>query len=84
MDGSKILSMVVKNLHFLDSLNYLPVIIKSMPESFDLLCKKGYYPISLTLPTIWIMWALILNPNNMGRTLCLVMNELNFQSGMRG
>lgn len=26
------------DLHFLDSLNYLPMILKSMPESFDLTC----------------------------------------------
>jgi len=43
IDGSKILSMVVENLHFLDSLNYLPMSLKSMPKSFDLTCKKGYY-----------------------------------------
>ena len=36
--------MVVENLHFLDSLNYLPMSLKSMPKSFDLTCKKGYYP----------------------------------------
>ena len=44
MDGSKILSMVVENLHFLDSLNYLPMSLKNMPKSFDLTCKKGHYP----------------------------------------
>jgi len=43
MDGSKILSMVVENLHFPDSLNYLPICLKSMLKSFDLTCKKGYY-----------------------------------------
>jgi len=43
MDGSKILSMVVENLHFWDSLNYLPMSLKSMPKSFNLTCKKGYY-----------------------------------------
>jgi len=42
MDGSKILSMVVKNLNFMDSLNYLPISLKSMPNSFDLTYKKGY------------------------------------------
>jgi len=36
--------MVVENLHFLDSLNYLPMSLKSMPKSFELTCKKGYYP----------------------------------------
>jgi hypothetical protein len=44
MDGTKILSMVVENLHFLDLLNYFPMSLKSMPKSFDLTCKKGYYP----------------------------------------
>jgi hypothetical protein len=44
MDGVKILSMCVENLHFLDSVNDLPISLKSMPKSFDLTCKKGYYP----------------------------------------
>jgi hypothetical protein len=44
MDGSKILSMVVENFYFLDLLNFLPVSLKSMPKSFDLTCKKCYYP----------------------------------------
>jgi len=41
MDGSIILSMIVENLHFMDSLNYLPMSLKNMPKSFDLTCKKG-------------------------------------------
>jgi len=41
--GSKILSIVVENLHFLDSINYLPMSNKGMPKSFDLTCKKRYY-----------------------------------------
>jgi len=44
MDGSKILRIVVENFYFLDSLKYLPMSLKSMPKSFDLTCKKGYYP----------------------------------------
>ena len=44
MDGTQILSMVVENLHFLNSINYLPMSLKSMPKSFDFTCKKGYYP----------------------------------------
>jgi len=44
MDGSKILSMVVGNLYFLDSLNYLRMSLKSMPKSFYLTCWKGHYP----------------------------------------
>jgi len=43
MDGSKFLSMVVDNLHFMDSLNYLPMSLKSMPKSFDFTCKMGHY-----------------------------------------
>ena len=44
MDGNKILSMIVENLRFLDSLKYLPLNLKRMPKSFDLTYKKGYYP----------------------------------------
>jgi hypothetical protein len=44
MEGSKILSMEVEHYHFLDSLNYLPMSLKSMPKSFDLTCRKGFYP----------------------------------------
>jgi len=43
-DGTNIPSMVVENMHFLDSLNFLHTGLKSMPKSFDLSCKKGYYP----------------------------------------
>jgi len=40
MDGTKILSMIVENLHFFDSFNFVPMSLKSMPKSFDLTCKK--------------------------------------------
>jgi hypothetical protein len=36
--------MVVENFHFLYSLKFLPKSLKSMPKSFDLICKKSYYP----------------------------------------
>jgi len=42
MDSTKILSMVVENTLFLDSLNFLPMSLKSIPKLFDLPCKKGY------------------------------------------
>ena len=45
MDGSKILSMVVENFHFLDSLHYLPMSLKSMPKSFELTCKSVLPPL---------------------------------------
>jgi hypothetical protein len=43
-DSTKILSMRVENLNFVDSLNFLPMSLKSRPKSFDLTCKKGHYP----------------------------------------
>jgi len=42
--GTKILSSIVENQNFLYSLNFLPMSLKSMPKSFDLTCKKGYFP----------------------------------------
>ena len=44
MDGTKILSIIVENFCFLDSLNFVPMSLKSMPKYFDITCKKGYYP----------------------------------------
>ena len=44
MEGTKILSMSVENLQFLDWLNFMPMSLKSMPKSFDLSHKKGYFP----------------------------------------
>jgi len=41
--GNKILDMFVENIHFLDSLNYLPNSLKSMPNIFDLRSRMGYY-----------------------------------------
>ena len=40
MDVTKILSMIVENLYFLDSINFLPMSLKSMPKSFDLTYKR--------------------------------------------
>ena len=43
MDDPKIISMCVENVHFLDSLNFISMSLKSMTKLFDLTCKKGYY-----------------------------------------
>jgi len=40
IDDTKILTMVVENLHFSDSLKILPVGLKSMTKSFDLKYNK--------------------------------------------
>ena len=70
MDGTKILSMIVENLHYLDSVKFLPVSLKSKHNSLDLTILT-----KLTRPTIWIMWAPILNPSYMGKTICQAMRE---------
>jgi hypothetical protein len=36
--------MIFENLYFLDSLNFQPRSLESVPKSFDLTCKKVYYP----------------------------------------
>jgi len=83
MAGAKILSMVVENLHFLDSLNFLPMSLKNMHNPFDLTCKKGYYSPFFNRPRILTMLALILNPSNMGKTTYRAMSETNFWNGTR-
>lgn len=44
VDGTKILSMKVEHLHFIDSLNFLPMPLSALPKTFDLNSEKGYYP----------------------------------------
>jgi hypothetical protein len=44
MGGTKILSMCVEHITFIDSLNFIGMSLKSMLKSFDLTCKKGCYP----------------------------------------
>jgi hypothetical protein len=65
MDGTKFLSMIVENMHFLDALIFLPKRLNSIPKSFDPTCKKGYFPTFLIRPRIWNMWVLIPNPDYM-------------------
>ena len=83
MDGTKILSMVVENLYLLDSLHFLPMSLKSMPNLFDIACKKGYYTHFFNRQRIWIMWVLILNTSCMGQTTWQVMSEPSFWNGTR-
>lgn len=79
MNDSKIVSMVVENLNFLGWLNYLPMILKSIPKSFVLTCKKGTMPTS-TRPTTWIMWALTVNPST-GTSCMSSDNRTQFSAG---
>ena len=55
MEGTKILSMIFENLHFLDLFNFLPFTSKSMPKSFDSHAKKGNVPTFSTLARIGIV-----------------------------
>jgi hypothetical protein len=59
MDGTKIHSICVDNRNFVDSLNFLPMSLKSLPNFFYLNVRKGITPIYLTHPRIWIMLSLI-------------------------
>jgi len=40
MDGTKILSMSVENFCFLDSLNFMLIILKNTPKAFDLNARR--------------------------------------------
>jgi hypothetical protein len=40
MDLTKILGMIVENSNFLDLLNFLHMSPKTMPKSFEFMCKK--------------------------------------------
>ncbi|XP_018578192.1 uncharacterized protein LOC108916426 [Anoplophora glabripennis] len=46
MRGTKIISMVMDNVKFLDSLNYFPMALSKLPKAFGLgdNFKKGYFP----------------------------------------
>jgi len=66
--GTKISSLIVKNLLFIDSLHFLPKGLNSVPKSFHLTCKKGYYTQLFNRSIIWNMWALVLNTESMGQT----------------
>ena len=69
MDGSKILSMDVGTLQFLDLLNYSSMSLRASPNHLTPHARRGTRPNFSTLPTIWIMWALIPNSSSKGETL---------------
>ena len=54
MDSTKILRMFVENLHFLDSLNFLPMSLQNMPITLDFTWKKGHYPHFLIGREFWL------------------------------
>jgi hypothetical protein len=44
MNGHNIMSMRVEYLHFLDSISYLPLPLRKLPQAFDLSATKSWYP----------------------------------------
>jgi hypothetical protein len=66
-DGTIILSMIIENLYFLDSLNFLPM-SKERRHILISHARRDISPTFLTRPTNWTMLALIPNPSSMGQT----------------
>jgi hypothetical protein len=69
LGGMKIRSMCFEYLIFLDSFNFPSISLKSMPKSFDLTCKKMYYPHFLSRSRTRLIWALISNLSIWGQTI---------------
>jgi len=44
MNGLKIVSMEIEQMHFLDSASYLPMPLRKLPEAFGLAVTKSWYP----------------------------------------
>ena len=45
MNGSKILSIVLRNVKIIDSLSFLPMALEKFPKTFDIKeLKKGFFP----------------------------------------
>ena len=42
--GLKIISMKMQHTHFLDSISYLPMPIRELPEAVGLSSKKSWFP----------------------------------------
>ena len=57
LTGLKIISMKMQHIHFLDSISYLPLPLRKLPEAFGLSAKKMFSPTIGIQRQIWIMWA---------------------------
>ena len=44
LSGLKNISMKMQHLHFLDSISYLPMPLRKLPEAFGLSAKKSWFP----------------------------------------
>ena len=83
MDGTKILSMRVENLNFVDSHNFLPMSLKACPNHLTSMQERALPPFlqhgqqfGLCGPSSWtqVLWG----------GLCLVTSVPNFWTSMRG
>ena len=57
LSGLRIISMKMQHIHFLDSISYLPLPLRKLPEAFGLSAKKMFSPTIGIQRQIWIMWA---------------------------
>jgi len=44
LSGLKIISMKMQHIHFLDSLSYLSMPLRKLPEAFELSATKSWFP----------------------------------------
>jgi len=44
LSGLKFISMKIQHSHFLDSISYLPIPLRKLPEAFGLSSQKSYFP----------------------------------------
>jgi len=44
LNGLKIVSMKIHRIQFLDSVSYMPMSLRKLPEAFGLTSSKSYYP----------------------------------------
>ena len=44
LNGFKILSMKIKHMVFIDSVSYLPMPLRKLPDAFGLAVAKSWYP----------------------------------------
>jgi len=44
LNGQKIISMTIHHVTFLDSISFLPVALRKLPEAFGLSATKSWYP----------------------------------------
>ena len=83
MDGTKILSISVENLQFLDSLIFMAMNLKSMPKPFDLTFKKSYYPHLFNMAKNLVYVGPYSEPNYYGAVFMSVMSDPRFWHGIR-